>query len=172
MRPAGTGLRTPKYARVDTQPRPRRTVRWAEKRIERKGLRPRDAGYLIATFWAIGVVVFGVTEWLIDPKTYHTVWLGLWWAVETVTTVGYGDIVPHQTAGKVLAAFMMLGGLSLIAVLTAAITSAFVARAQAQQRDAGDDPVMQKLEEITAELSAVKAEIAQLRPPTGPDAEG
>lgn len=147
-------------------------MRWAEKRIERRGLRPRDAGYVIAAFWAIAVVVFGVAEWLIDPKTYHTVWLGLWWAVETVTTVGYGDVVPQQTVGKVLAAFMMLGGLSLIAVVTAAITSGFVARAEAQRQDAGQDPVMQKLDEIAAELIAVKAEIAQLRPPTGTDAEG
>ena len=99
-------------------------------------------------------------------------WLGLWWAVETVTTVGYGDIVPHQTIGKVLAAFMMLGGLSLIAVLTAAITSGFIARAQTQQQDAGDDPVMDKLRGDHDELNAVKAELAQLRPPTGTGAEG
>jgi voltage-gated potassium channel len=92
-------------------------------------LRPRDAAYLIGTFWTLAVVVLGVVERLIDPKTLHSVWLGMWWAIQTVTTVGYGDVVPDQTAGEVIAGFLMLGGLSLISVVTAAITSGFVSRA-------------------------------------------
>jgi voltage-gated potassium channel len=154
---------------VDTQPPSRRSERWLEKRIERKGLRPRDAAYLIAIIWAMAVLAFGVVERLVDPKTFHSIWLGMWWAVETVTTVGYGDIVPDQTAGKLIAAFLMLGGLSLIAVVTAAITSGFVSRADAQRRAAGEDPVMQKLEEIAAELRAVKTELDHLRPTTDTD---
>jgi voltage-gated potassium channel len=154
---------------VDTQPSPRRSERWLEKRIERKGLRPRDAAYLIAIIWAMGVLAFGVVERLVDPKTFHSIWLGMWWAVETVTTVGYGDIVPDQTAGKLIAAFLMLGGLSLIAVVTAAITSGFVSRAEDQRRAAGEDPVMQKLEQIAAELQTVKTELDQLRPTTDSD---
>ena len=58
-----------------------RFERWLEKRVERSGLRPRDAAYLIAAFWVIAVVVFGVVERLVDPKTFHSVWLGMWWAV-------------------------------------------------------------------------------------------
>jgi voltage-gated potassium channel len=80
-----------------------------------------------------------------------------------------GDIVPSQTAGKVIAGLLMLGGLSLISVITAAITSGFVARAQTHQRAAGKDPVLQKLDELTLELRAVKAELEQLSPSTGPD---
>jgi voltage-gated potassium channel len=107
--------------------------KWIERRIERTGLRPRDAAYLIATFWALAVVTFAVVERLVDPKSFPTIWLALWWAVETVTTVGYGDVVPNQTAGKFIGAFLMLGGLSMIAVITAAITSGFVSRAQDQR---------------------------------------
>jgi voltage-gated potassium channel len=121
-------------------------------------LRPRDAAYLIGAFWAVAVVVFGVVERLIDPKTFHSVWLGMWWATETVTTVGYGDIVPNQTAGKVVGGFLMLGGLSLISVVTAAITSGFVSRAEARRAATGDDPVMQKLDQLSAELQAFRAE--------------
>jgi voltage-gated potassium channel len=138
--------------------------RWLERRIERTGLRPRDAAYLIAILWTIAVVVLAIVERLVDPKSFPSIWLALWWAVETVTTVGYGDIVPGQTAGKIIAAFMMLGGLAMIAVITAAITSGFVSRAQDQRRAAGDDPVMQKLQEISGELTAVKAELKQLHP--------
>jgi Ion channel len=136
----GSAAGAPSYASMSRAPT-RRSERRLEKRIERKGLRPRDAAYAIAAFWAIAVVVFGVGERLLDPKTFHSVWLGMWWAVETVTTVGYSDIVPNQTAGKIIAGFLTLGGPSLIAVVTAAITSGFVSRAEAQRRAAGDDPV-------------------------------
>ncbi len=135
-----------------------------ERRIERKGLRPRDAAYLIGAFWALAVVLFGVLERIVDPKTFHTVWLGMWWAVETVTTVGYGDVVPDQTVGKVIAGFLMLGGLSFLAVLTAAVTSGFVSRAQARARVAGGDPIMEKLDELAEELQAIKRELDRRSP--------
>src|SRR6059058_3977458 len=110
-----------------------------QKRVERKGLRPRYAASVIVAFWAVGVIVFGVVERLVDPKTFDNVWLGMWWAIQTVTTVGYGDVVPASTGGKVIASFMMLGGLSLFAVVTGAITSAFVAQAQRQM---ASDPMI------------------------------
>ena len=146
-----------------------RSERWLEGRIERRGLRPRDAAYVLGAFWAVAVVVFGALERLVDPKTFHSVWLGMWWAIETVTTVGYGDIIPKQTAGKLIAGFLMLGGLSLIAVVTAAITSGFVSRAQAQGRFTGEDPVMQKLDQVAAQLQGVKDELEQLRSGNRPD---
>jgi voltage-gated potassium channel len=136
-----------------------RPERWLDRRLGRSGLRPRDAAYLIGAFWAIAVVVFGVVERLVDPKTFHSVWAGMWWAIETVTTVGYGDIVPDQTAGKVIAGFLMLGGLSLLSVVTAAITSGFVSRAEDCRQATGEDPVMQKLDELTKELQAIKTEL-------------
>ena len=146
-----------------------RPERWMERRIERKGLRPRDAAYVIAAFWAIAVVAFGALERIIDPKTFHSVWIGMWWAIETVTTVGYGDIVPDQTAGKLIAGFLMLGGLSLLAVVTAAITSGFVSRAQAAGGIAADDPLMHKLNELSDELQAIKTELEQIRSGAGAD---
>jgi voltage-gated potassium channel Kch len=141
--------------------------RWLERSTERTGLRPRDAAYLIALFWTVAVVALAVVERLVDPKSFKSIWLALWWAVETVTTVGYGDIVPGQTGGKIVGSFLMLGGLSMVAVITAAITSGFVSRAQDQRRASGHDPVMQKLQEISGELEAVKAELEQLRPTSG-----
>jgi voltage-gated potassium channel len=137
------------------------------KRADRRGIRPRDAALLVSGFWALAVVVFGIVERAVDPKTFHSVWLGMWWAIETVTTVGYGDIVPESTAGKIIAGFLMLGGLSLISVLTAVITSGFVALAQQRRRASGDDPIGQRLNEITAELHAVNAKLDRLAPSTG-----
>jgi voltage-gated potassium channel len=145
-----------------------RADRWLDRRLGQRGVRPRDAAYLIAGFWAVAVVVFGVLERVIDPKTFPSVWLGMWWAMQTVTTVGYGDVVPDQTAGKVIASFLMLGGLSLISVVTAAITSGFVSRAEARRRTTGEDPIMQKLDQLTRELQEIKTELEQGRSrPTG-----
>ncbi len=145
------------------QPHSRRSARWLHRRIDRKGLRPRFAAYVIVSFWTMAIVVFGIVERLVDPKTFHSIWLGMWWATQTVTTVGYGDIVPQQTIGKVIAVFLMVGGLSLLAVVTGAITSAFVTRAEAERREAGEDPMTIRLEAMAAQLEAIKAELARLK---------
>jgi voltage-gated potassium channel len=129
------------------------------RRIQTTGLRPRYAAYLIASIWVVGVITFGVIEHLVDPETFPNVWLAMWWALETVTTVGYGDVVPQETVGKVIASFLLLGGLSLLAVVTGVVTSAFVTQAQESRRAAGKDPVMQRLEDLDRRLSSVQAEL-------------
>ena len=136
--------------------------RLIRRRVQKKGLRPRVAASVIAILWLIAVVVFGILEHLIDPETFDTVWLGMWWATQTVTTVGYGDVVPGDTAGMLIATVLMIGGLSLFAVITGFITSGFVARAQAEVRATEGDPVIEKLIEIEARLTEISADVARL----------
>jgi voltage-gated potassium channel len=50
----------------------------------------------------------------------------MWWALESVTTVGCGDVVPAGTAGRIIASFLLLGGLAFLTVIIAMITSGFV----------------------------------------------
>jgi voltage-gated potassium channel len=138
-----------------------------QRRIEQRGFRPRYAAYLIVASWSVGVVVFGIVERLVDPGTFDTVWLAMWWAIQTVTTVGYGDVVPGSTVGKVIGSALMLGGLALFAVVTGAITSAFVAQRQRESQAEAEDPVMRKLEEMSAELDGMKADIVRLGRETG-----
>jgi voltage-gated potassium channel len=140
-----------------------RAEQWAERKFSRKAMRPRNAAYLVAAIWVFGVVVFGVIERIADPNTFPSVWLAFWWAVQTVTTVGYGDVVPNQTSGKALAAILMIGGLSFLSIITATITSAFVARRQSELQEAGKDPVMRKLAEISARLDMIEGELAHTR---------
>ena len=137
--------------------------RWVSRQIQAKGLRPRFAAYLIAAIWVVAVVIFGVVEHLIDPTTFPNIWLSMWWALQTVTTVGYGDVVPATTAGRVVASFLLLGGLSLLAVVTGVVTSAFVTQAQARRRAAEEDPLSVKLDELGRGLASVQAELARLR---------
>ena len=147
-------------------PRSRWLGRTVEKRVERTGrLTPRLAAALIAGFWLAGVVVFGIVERLVDPDSFDTVWLGMWWARQTVTTVGYGAVVPESAAGKVIGSFLMLGGLSLFGVITGAITGIFVTQAQVTERmrAAVDDPVIERLDQMTAQVEKLQEEIAGLR---------
>jgi voltage-gated potassium channel len=130
--------------------------------MQRKGLRPRIAASLIVAVWAVAVVVFGVLERLVDPETFDNVWLAMWWAMQTVTTVGFGDVVPQETAGRLIAAVLMLGGLALFAIVTGVITAAFVAQAQARSRPDRADPVVAKLDEMGTKLDAIEAELGRL----------
>ncbi|RME83212.1 MAG: potassium channel protein [Zetaproteobacteria bacterium] len=61
-------------------------------------------------------------EGMLDPPTFRNAFEGAWWALVTMTTVGYGDIVPHTPAGKVLAAALMMLGLTMFAMLTGTIS--------------------------------------------------
>jgi voltage-gated potassium channel len=147
------------------QTRGQRLLAWASGREQRKGLRPRDAAILIICVWFLAIVVFGVLEHLVEPKTFPTVWLGMWWALESVTTVGYGDVVPASAAGRIIASFLLLGGLAFLTVIIAMITSGFVARYQRQASAAGEDRLVQRIEQLSLELKEVHAEVHGLRPP-------
>lgn len=147
--PASAILR-PLSERHDPTKRP--AFRLLGRRERRRGLRPRDAALLIATVWLFAVVIFGIVEHLIDDQTFPTVWLGMWWALATVTTVGYGDVVPQDDVGRVIASFLLLGGLALLSVVTATITSGFVARAQRETRSDADVELLAEVRELRLRL--------------------
>jgi voltage-gated potassium channel len=153
------------------QHQPGRAEAWAENHLTRQGLRPRHAAYVIVAFWLVAVIIFGVIERIADPHTFPSVWLAFWWAIQTVTTVGYGDVVPHQTTGKVMAAFLMLGGLSMLSILTASITSAFITYRQDQRRAHGEDPLATQLEQIGRRLETIEGELHSIRTGSTPESQ-
>ena len=96
----------------------------------------RTAAGVIVTTTAIVVVAGGVLIRLLDHGEYSNIWVGMWWALQTVTTVGYGDVTPKNPSGRIIAGFVMLEGIAFLAVTTAAITSTFVARATKERERA------------------------------------
>lgn len=158
-------------AAAQQQAREERIERWVDGMIGRRGLRPRYAAYLVIVLWLIAIVGFGIFERIADPKTFPTIWLAWWWAIQTVTTVGYGDVVPQQAAGKAVAAVLMVGGLAFLSIVTATITSSFVARRQERARSRGEDPVIEELARLSSEVESLTSEIRRTRagpePPPG-----
>jgi voltage-gated potassium channel Kch len=103
-----------------------------ERRLERFMREPpsvRNAAGVIVVATAVVVVGAGVLMTAIDREEYPDIGIGLWWALQTVTTVGYGDVAPTHTGGRLVGALVMLEGTAFIAIVTALITSTFVARA-------------------------------------------
>jgi len=145
---------------------PRATAEgWLEGRQQKKGLRPRYAAYIIVMLWFGAVVIWGVLEHLIDKQTFPTVWLGMWWAIQTVTTVGYGDVVPQSDAGRAVATLLLLGGLAFLSVVTATITSSFVARRQRELAETAADPLMERVSALHDRLDGIEAELRRIGHP-------
>src|SRR4030095_2344405 len=95
-----------------------------ERRIEHFMRQPpsvRNAAGVIVIATAVVTVGAGALISLIDSDEYPNVGVGLWWAIQTVTTVGYGDVAPKDAAGRLLGAFVVLEGSAVIAIMTAGI---------------------------------------------------
>ena len=106
---------------------------------------------LILFFIGIFGFIFFITE--PDVKSYSD---GLWWALVTITTVGYGDITPLTSLGRLVASALMFLGLGLIASLTAVISVKFIQ--SFVDRHTNDD-VLEKLEEMQKDIDEIKKKI-------------
>jgi voltage-gated potassium channel len=93
----------------------------------------RGAVFLIVLVATAMSVIAAVIERLIDPA-FDDIGIALWWAVTTVTTVGYGDIVPESHAGRAAASVLMLTGLALIPTLTSIVVATLVSQRAARER--------------------------------------
>ena len=93
-------------------------------------------------------VGFAVLIRLLDPHDFPTIGLALWWAVMTVTTVGYGDIVPTTTAGRFIASGLMIVGFASLSLLTGFVASMLVHRRAATETQTAFMRIEQQLEEI------------------------
>jgi voltage-gated potassium channel len=101
----------------------------------------RVAATVIVVTTAVVVVISGILMRVLDHSEYSSIWVGMWWALQTVTTVGYGDVTPANPSGRIIAAFVMLEGIAFLTIVIAAITSTFVARATKEREtaQAGDE---------------------------------
>src|SRR5262245_48510130 len=90
----------------------------------------RESAGLSFPFLALTMVVVallaGLVVTIIDKEDFPSYGVAVWWAIVTVGTVGYGDVVPHTGWGRVVGSVVIVVGVTFIAFLTAVVTSLFV----------------------------------------------
>jgi voltage-gated potassium channel len=119
----------------------------------------RLAMRVIITATVVTTFLGGLLVWLFDRHDYPTFGDAMWWALQTVTTVGYGDITPTNAVGRLIGAAVLLYAVAFLAILTAAITTSFVERARRERglaTDADIHAIVAGLEEIAARLDRLE----------------
>ncbi|WP_210395402.1 potassium channel family protein [Motiliproteus sediminis] len=93
----------------------------------------------------------------IDPAI-KTPWQGIWWAWVTVTTVGYGDVVPSSWTGKAFAALLILMGIGLFSMLTASFSAFFIAQDEKEVLDAEHENI-ERLRQLEERLERIEGQL-------------
>jgi len=113
--------------------------------------------------FAVAVVAAFVVT-VIDKEDFPNFGTAAWWAVVTVGTVGYGDVVPHTGWGRVVGSVVIVFGVTFIAFLTAVLTSLFVEAEQDEHRthveslqQSAHDETLRLLNELSDRMSRVEA---------------
>lgn len=142
------------------------TARW----FLHDSLTARRAAGIIALFTAVITVAGGLLERLLDPHEFPTIGKSLWFALQTVTTVGYGDVTPRQPTGRFIGAVVMLSGVGFIAVVTASVTAALVENGRRRFAARSESDAARQLETISRRLASIEASLDKpISPSTQPE---
>ena len=135
--------------------------RWLDREIARAAT-PRGAAGVIAVATTLITVGAGLLMTVVDHENFPSLGSGLWWAAQTVTTVGYGDDVPTTFKGQFIAVLVMLFGIGFLTVVTAAITSSFIERSRLEHRRSDDgSQAAEQLRKIEQRLERIEAALTR-----------
>jgi voltage-gated potassium channel len=109
----------------------------------------------------VTMVLSGIIVSRIDPSI-GSVWDGMWWAWVTMSTVGYGDVVPHSAAGRLFGALLILFGVVLVSLLTANFAAFFIG-SDVEKVGRGEKEADRMLREISARLEKIEQRLEELR---------
>jgi voltage-gated potassium channel len=125
---------------------------------------PRGATIVIATVSTVITVGAGLLMTVVDAENFPSIGSGLWWAVQTVTTVGYGDNLPTNLTGRLVAVLVMLLGIAFLTVITASITSTFVSRSRRESADT-ETAMAEQLRQLDSRLERIEAALSRSSSP-------
>jgi voltage-gated potassium channel len=157
----------------DARPR-RKRVGHVEDRFRGRAARAiatRRVFRYLASALAVTSIGAGVLVRAVDPKDFHSLGDGVWWALVTLATVGYGDIVPHTTWGRVIGSAVIVLGVTFLSLLTATVTSYFVSADQEDRsahaealRGADEETAQALLHEVLDRLDAIERTLEEREP--------
>jgi voltage-gated potassium channel len=143
-----------------------------ENQIERFQADPaslRNATVLTVTVTVVVVLIGSVVIWLFGGKDYPDLGTAVWFTLQTITTVGYGDVTPDTGFGKFVAGVVMIVAIGFTTIITALITSTFVDAAQRRRRvgeqaaeRARNENIDERMGEIAERLGAIEARLDSL----------
>lgn len=126
---------------------------------------------LVATATATAVVLAALLVMITDPEVFPHLGVAVWWAATTITTVGYGDVVPLSGIGRTVGAVLMFGGVGALAFVTAIAASSIVV-GEVEQEEREIEAYERRLEHRLDRLEAQIAGIDRLlRPPASDDSD-
>jgi len=96
-----------------------------------------------------------------QAESGRSFWEGLYWSITTMTTVGYGDLTPQTTAGRIIAIIVMLVGIGFVALLTGAVAQAFMSP-KTVNRDLGKISRAMTEDELLIQVRNLRAEMHKL----------
>ena len=133
-------------------------MRWLERAVSSN----RILLYLATITLVLSTASGFLMHW-IDDTAFPTVGTGVWWAIVTFCTVGYGDVVPDTSLGRFVAGIVMVLAITFITVVTALVTSALVTgeqRRRAEAEAALHPPVPETLAQIEQRLAAIESKLS------------
>jgi voltage-gated potassium channel Kch len=134
---------------------------FVERRIAHIATR-RNVTMGLATTFVLFAFIGAVVIWLLDRHDFPTFGSAVWWALQTVTTVGYGDVVPKSREGRIIGGIEMVIGVSFISFLTAGVTSTVIHREDAERARVASmerERAVQMIMDAMAELRAAVADL-------------
>jgi voltage-gated potassium channel len=134
-------------------------MRWVERVVGSN----RILLYLAGVTLVLSVAAGFLMRW-VEPDVFPTVGTGVWWAVVTFCTVGYGDVVPKSALGRFVASIVMVFAITFITMITALVTSALVTGAQRRREEAesgAHPPVHETLARIEERLERIERRLGQ-----------
>src|SRR5436190_15207304 len=138
-----------------------RSLRWRD-RTKRAAANRRIFPFLLLTTAGLGVLS-GFVVTLVDHKDFPTFGIGIWWAIVTLGTVGYGDVVPHTAWGRVVGSVVIVIGVTFLSFLIATVTSYFVAAEEAEAMGVHPAQALKETSEalrrIEQRLEAIEAKL-------------
>ena len=109
----------------------------------------------VGSVTAFMIIVAAAALSVLETEAYGGFADGLWWAIVTVTTVGYGDIAPSTVEGRVVGVVLMLAGVALISTLSGSITAYFI-----------DEDTEDEYKALSERLTRIEALLVELRDKT------